>query len=131
VKTQENKVGRYITGDLEHKFWFGVQDTDDIFNYGSEETGIIRVVVFFDDLNKIENKVARFKQEFKRDFIISFDEFMDKIEKKGYLTSSADEETNTEEWNKMSVLASRIELGVKIIKELNKKQDNLYLECEC
>jgi hypothetical protein len=30
-------MGRYYTGDIEGKFWFGVQDSDDANHFGGEE----------------------------------------------------------------------------------------------
>ena len=34
-------MGRYYHGDIEGKFWFGVQDSRDAEHFGGEETPII------------------------------------------------------------------------------------------
>ena len=122
-------MGRFLGGDLDYKFWFGVQPSDDILLYGYQDERISGYVNF-EDLDKIIEQVKGYKEEFKEKFGITYDEFMKKIKDKGYLSSSSDEETNTEKWKEMSSLASRIDLGDKIIKYLNDTKEDMYFDAE-
>ena len=125
-------MGRWARGNnFEYKFWFACQDTADILTFGEEVTDVLNVNICYDDLAKIEEKVKILKEEFKALFGLEYAEFMDKIEKKGYLSSSNDEETQTDSWNGMSKKASKINLGEEVIKALKENRDDLYLECEC
>jgi len=36
-------MGRYYRGDIEGKFWFGVQDSRDAEHFGGKETPIIEI----------------------------------------------------------------------------------------
>jgi hypothetical protein len=123
-------MGRYITGSFEYKFWFGSQPSDDILEFAKQDESI-HCRIDFEDLKEIKTKVIKFKADFKEQFGIEYKDFMKKINKKGYLSSSDDAETNTTTWEEMSRCASRIQLGLKCIKELNEQKDTLYLEAEC
>ena len=122
-------MGRYLGGDLDYKFWFGVQPSDDILLYGHQEERI-NGYVNYEDLDKIIEQVKGYKDEFKEKFGITYDEFMKKIKDKGYLSSSSDEETNADKWGEMSSLASRIDLGDKVIKYLNDTKEDMYFDTE-
>ena len=124
-------MGRYITGDLDFKFWFGIQATEDILEYGvEEELDYIPVVVEFSKLKEIKEKVKRFKKEFRESFKMSYKMFRKKLDKKGCLESSDDKETHTKKWRKMLEKASKISLGEKVLKALKEKGDDLYLQAE-
>lgn len=77
------------------------------------------------DLPKVTEKLKELEKRFRDLWGIAFDDFMQKIHDKGYLSSSKDEETQTKEWDAMSRDASRIDLGRTIKKAL---EDNDYLE---
>lgn len=115
---------------MDYKFWFAVQDTVDLLEYGEEEDEMLHATIPFENLQEIKDKVKRLKKDFEVEFEISYKEFMDKIEKKGYTGSSDDPETNTDKWNDMCKSASLINLGVEVIKSLKDKGEDLYVEAE-
>ena len=114
-------MGRYITGDFEYKFWFAVQPTSDILAYGYERQDVILANILYSDLNKIKEKVEGYKKDFKRRFKTDYKTFMKKVEK-SYQPSKQKERLR---------LASLIDLGERVIKELKSKKDDLYVEGEC
>lgn len=58
-------MGRYITGDIEHKFWFGVQSSDDadFFGVSGEEPSTISYYYSGGDLAKVEEGIATCKEK--------------------------------------------------------------------
>jgi len=126
-------MGRNYYGDVEGKFWFACQSTSDLLEFGCEETpeSVLRVCVPHENLKKVEDKVIGLKDKFKKKFKVTFEEFMKKMEKKGYLSSTKDKETLTTNWDEMCKDASLIELGSKILTALKVKKDDLFIEGEC
>ena len=124
-------MGRYCTGDLEYKFWFACQPTGDILEYGVEDTSYIQVMVCYDQLKNIQEKVKTLKTKFRKKHKTTYSKFMNKIDKKGYLSSTKDKETTTNHWESMSRDASKIYLGEEIIKALKDKKDDLFIDAEC
>jgi len=126
------KMGRYCEfGNGESfKFWVGIQPSGDILEYGNENEGISGDIDY-DELDNIKEKVKGFKEYFQERFKITYEEFMEKIEKKGCLCSSNDKETKTEDWKKMLRLASKIKLGVVVIENLEKEKDGFSYYAEC
>ena len=119
-------MGRYYTGDIEGKFWFGVQPTGDLLEFGSDRSeSSLNVVVYYEEFKFHKKKLENLKINFKKNFKITYKDFIRKMNKKG------SSETNTPEWKKMCREASLIELGDKIIKALKDKKDDLYIEGEC
>lgn len=125
-------MGRYLDldGESDFKFWFGSQPSDDILEFGTQNDGISGTI-YFDELERIEKEHNNRIIEFNKKFNITFDEFMKKIEDKGYLTSSDDPETSTDKWKKMSRDASLIDLGNHIITKLKDKKDSISFYAEC
>jgi len=124
-------MGRYYTGDIEGKFWFGSQPSSDILEYGQDDSDSrIQATIYYEELDEIKEKVAKFKAEFEKKFKMTYKKFMALIKKQGYLTSSNDKTTQTIKWGKMCREASRIELGDKVIKGLKDKKDDLFVEAE-
>ena len=60
-----------------------------------------------EDLPKVKDKLKKLEKEFKENHKISVDEFLKKIDAKGYLESTADSETRTKSWREMSRDASK------------------------
>ena len=125
-------MGRYINGDLDYKFWFATQPSSDILEWGEEYNNpdITPVRIKFDDLKELEENLDKIKANFKKSFKITYEKFMSIIDKQGYVMSSSDKETNTKLWDNKCREASRIDLGIKVIKALKEKQDDLFLEAE-
>lgn len=114
-------MGRYLTvnGETLHKFWFGCQSSSDILEYGCERQVIVGSILF-EELEEIIEKVNRFKAEFEKEFKLTYDSFMENTENM----------ENIEKKDLMFKLASRIDLGEKIIKKLEETKDDLYFEAE-
>jgi len=126
-------MGRVYTFDTGEtgKFWFGSQPTSDLLEFGNDESeSRVRVCVYFEELKEHKKKVENLKKKFQERFNISYKVFMKVMNKKGYMSSSSDKQTQTKKWSKMCREASLIELGDKIVKALKNKQDDLYIEGE-
>jgi hypothetical protein len=124
-------MGRYYTGDIEGKFWFASQPTSDLLEFGEDRNDSnLNVVVYYDNLKEIEDKINLLKKSFKKRFKITYKIFLKKMDQKGYQSSSKDKETQTKKWDKMCREASKLELGLKILKALKEKKDDLYIEGE-
>ena len=125
-------MGRYIYGSegFEYKFWFACQPSDDILEFGHERQNLF-VTVYYEELKEIRKKVMKLKEEFKDKYSTSYKQLRQKIKDKGYLGSSDDPETETQLWKDMTRDASKICLGLKIIKTLKETKDDLELEAEC
>ena len=57
-------MGRYYTGDIEGKFWFGVQSSDDASFFGGEESEPNHINYYFDEshLPEIESGIKDCKR---------------------------------------------------------------------
>jgi hypothetical protein len=56
-------MGRYYHGDIEGKFWFGVQPSNDPEFFGAVEEDTDIVHYYTEDLSLIENGIAKCKEE--------------------------------------------------------------------
>lgn len=111
-------MGRYYTGDIEGKFWFGVQDSTDAKFFGGEEIEPNFVEYYFspDDLSSIVKGIKKCKEELG-EFKAKIDQFFNSI-KGGYTDeqlSGALKLSATETHQKLEWYA-RLELGEKIHK---------------
>jgi hypothetical protein len=123
-------MGRDISGDFDHKFWFAVQPSSDILEFGGQDSSRPAHSWSKDELPSIESKVAALEQEFRQTFDITVDEFFAKINAKDYQASSHDPETQTQVWAAMSVLGAKIELGRKIRDALAACDESIEVEYE-
>lgn len=124
-------MGRYMTGDLEYKFWFGVQSSEDIYEFGFEESeDSVRGYFPISKKKDIEATVSVFKKGFKVKFKMTYEQFNDTMNKKGYSMSSSDPETETEVWKEKCRLAAKISLGTCILEGFKKNKDSLFVEAE-
>lgn len=120
-------MGRYYWGDIEGKFWFGVQPTSDLLEFGHDESGSrLNVWVPFDDLQDIEEKLKTLKRAFRKHGM-PFQEFMAQLGTDGYATGGKNKEIPAAKWRTLCREASLISLGEKILAELKKKKDDLYI----
>ena len=118
-------MGRRCFGDLDHKFWFGTQPTEDILEYGRAE--LLSVVVDYENLEEIRAKVKRFKGRFRRRFKMAYREFMTRMNEEGY-HSVAKRAARSKKWASMTSLAALIDLGEDIIRALEAKRADLFIE---
>jgi hypothetical protein len=116
-------MGRYYWGDIEGKFCFAVQPTSDLLEFGHDlDDTSLNAVVYFDDLQDIEDKLRELKKAFRKHGM-TFKAFMTRWDKDGFTKKEA----HTVKWQKMRREASLISLGEKIFKALKDKQDDLYI----
>lgn len=119
------KIGRYVTGDFNYKFWFGVQSSSDIEEFGGESITTPQWSWSKKELDDIKKKVSTLKKDFKNKHKMTYKQFMNKMRKKGCTLSSDDKETETKKWESMCKDASKIDLGEHIIKALKNEE---YIE---
>jgi hypothetical protein len=133
-KLTKNTMGRYYTGDIEGKFWFGVQDSNDARFFGGDESEPSYIEYFFDgnDLDDIKfgiqectkalgknlNKLNTF---FKKNDCYSDEQLTE------YLGIDANKEEvkgiHTRELQEILTWYARLDLGRKILKCVQKHGD--------
>ncbi|MDD5519573.1 MAG: hypothetical protein PHI84_02015 [Kiritimatiellae bacterium] len=123
-------MGRYYSGDVEGKFWFGVQPTSDLLEFGYDRSDCnLNVIVPYDNLREIGRKLKALKKAFLKHGA-TFESFM-KVLNSGGSTARKKREKNPTRWQTMCRDASLIELGEKILTALRQKKDDLFIEGEC
>ena len=115
-------MGRYYNGDIEGKFWFGVQTSDDACFFGAEETTINTYYIERDDLPEVSKRL----EECKKKLGI----YKDKLDKFFNDNDSYNDSDLAKEFNidvkKLSELLewyARFELGEKIALHLISNED--------
>jgi hypothetical protein len=110
-------MGRYYSGDIEGKFWFGVQSSDDASFFGGEECEPSEINYYFEkgDLPTIKKGLNECKKqlgEYKK----QIDEFFK--DKPSYNDKQLSEYLKTTEIETEKLLKwyARQELGEKILK---------------
>lgn len=124
-------MGRYYNGDIEGKFWFGVQSSDDADFFGVEgcEPNYLEYYFEKDDLSKINKgikeclkKLGKYKKKIDEFFKIN-DSYNDEM-LSDYLKVEESKAKELLEWY------ARLELGLKIQKCV-KETDSCQFEAEC
>ena len=130
-------MGRFCTGDLEYKFWVGVQPSEDLFEYGIEkklglEPNFIEAHILFSRLTRIKVKVNQLKKRFRERFRISYRDFREGNHQMAAMGDKAFQfrRMQTTKWNSMAKLASLIDLGEHILSALEDKQDDLWIAAD-
>lgn len=123
-------MGRYYYGDIEGKFWFGVQKSNCAERFGGE----LRLSFEFDsecgDLENVNVELERIKENLGV-YLSKIDKFF-KLNKDGYTNEKLSEYLGVNE-NRLRFLLSDYadyKLGLKIKKCLIKK-GRCQFECEC
>ena len=128
-------MGRYYTGDIEGKFWFGVQSSDDGEFFGAEEQEPNFVDYYVSDIKLVEEGLEECKKKLGENKKI-LDDFFDSLQN-GYndemiITWYQDkhELTITEEYVR-GILEwyARLNLGEKIY-ECMKEHGECYFNAE-
>lgn len=123
-------MGRYYSGDIEGKFWFAVQSSDDASFFGGEESEPQVINYEFEQEHKKEvekgiaeciNKLGKYKNK--------LDEFFNKHD--GYNDEMIVKEFEIPEKKVRELLEwyARLELGEKILKCI-KEKGSCYFEAE-
>ena len=100
-------MGRYVSGDIDHKFWFAIQDTDALTRFGGTDMSMLSWYWGEEDLVECESSL---KDIWKRSI-----EYTDKsprywINKARNGVSISEEKENIQAYT----LAADFELGLKI-----------------
>lgn len=145
-----NKMGRYYSGDIDGKFWFGVQDSDDANHFGGEE-----IEMLDEDTDEAYALAYSFTKEDLEDIDAGIqeciDELGDKLPKleeyfgeggKGYfsynpqkmcedfgLPTEGNSFSGGKEYQEMMEQYARLVLGKKI-KECVERTGSCNFECE-
>tara|TARA_R110000751_G_C13622757_1_gene464798 strand:+ start:394 stop:771 length:378 start_codon:yes stop_codon:yes gene_type:complete len=124
-------MGRYVYGDIEHKFWFATQESNDITLFGGNEAEAQFINWYWDeqDIPVCEDKLKEVHRDCVKSTGISPRHWLSKVNSKGYTLSSSDKETDDETWRKGIEYAATFELGMKIRRVL-KDQGSCSVEAE-
>ena len=130
-------MGRWCCGDLDYKFWFGIQPSQDLFEYGIEqelesEPDFIEVLIPFSRLARIREKVDCLKKRFRRRFKTSYLDFR---KCNFYLAAVGNKDVQSrsmesKKWESMRRQASLIDLGDQVLAALTLKQDDLLIAAD-
>jgi len=112
-------MGRYYDGDIEGKFWFGVQSSNDADFFGVTGEQPSELYYYFDTDNKkeIEDGIKKCKEQLG-DYLMFINDFFKKHN--GYNDNTiSDAGLNVKEFNSKLVWYARLLLGEKILKQVN------------
>ncbi|MEB3215569.1 MAG: hypothetical protein VKN72_04800 [Nostocales cyanobacterium 94392] len=123
-------MGRYYSGDIEGKFWFGIQSSDDASFFGGQETEpqVLNYYFDIDDLPKIKKGIATCEKK-----LGSNKKRLDKFfaNRQGYNNKELADYLKDEEEKVATLLVwyARLALGQKIL-ECVKKQGDCSFDAE-
>ena len=115
-------MGRYYSGDIEGKFWFGVQNSYDAGFFGGNyyEPSFVEFEFSKEDLPTIKEGLKKCKEELG-DWLEKIDKFFDEVN--GYNHQIIEEHGfNSKEFNEKLEWYARYELGMKIYKYVKDKE---------
>jgi len=122
-------MGRYYSGDIEGKFWFAVQSSDDQTFFGMrEDSSFIDYYIGDDDIELIEDGIKECKKALKgklrtlRTWYNNTPAYTDE-------TAAKKCNMTVEEFNESIVWFARLELGEKIYKCVQ-EQGSCYMNAE-
>lgn len=124
-------MGRYYHGDIEGKFWFAVQSSDDGEYFGMRESQNY-IEYYSDDLETAEEGVKECKQELSG-YLKKMDKFFNSVD--GYndtmLSEALDLEGKEHDEKRRNLLVwyARLRLGKKIVACI-KEQGSCYYSAE-
>jgi len=114
-------MGRYYNGDIEGKFWFGVQSSDDALHFGAIEQEPAYIDYYVDDIEQVEDGLKEARDELGQDeqrlndYFDKHNSYNHEILIKHYKETYIIDLTEKELSRKLELLA-RIDLGEKIHK---------------
>ncbi|MAH46364.1 hypothetical protein CMI37_11070 [Candidatus Pacearchaeota archaeon] len=124
-------MGRYYNGDIEGKFWFGVQSSDDADFFGSEGTQPDQLEYYFDEDNlpDIKKGIATCLEELghMKEMLDLFFEHQN-----GYNDAMLEETFNIEKEDIQPILEwyARLRLGKEILECVESQRDcSFTAEC--
>jgi hypothetical protein len=121
-------MGRYYHGDIEGKFWFAVQSSDDGDYFGMREQEPSYIPYYSDDLELAEQGVKECK-EVLRGYLTTMRKFFNS--RSTYTNQSLAEalKASEEETGHLLVWYARLTLGEKIVKCI-KEEGSCWYEAE-
>ena len=122
-------MGRYYSGDIEGKFWFGIQSSDDGEFFGMEpNTSFIDYYIDDSDMDIIEQGLKRCKQQL-RGHLTKINKFFSG--KHSYSNKKLSEvlNVNEEATHDLLVWYARLELGKKIHEQVL-RDGSCYMNAE-
>lgn len=117
-------MGRYYSGDIKGKFWFGVQPSDDASFFGGQEIEPSYIEYYFnkEDLEDINNGIKAC-----RDILGNYEqEFNDYFKKNNGYTDEDMQKTfdlTKLQFNELITFYARLKLGLKILDCVEKNED--------
>jgi hypothetical protein len=108
-------MGRYYSGDIEGKFWFGVQSSDAADRFGVEGVPPETELVYSydeDDLPSVEEEIASIISTIGEDNIAKLDAFFDEVN--GYNDDILKEHGISDIFEKHISDYADLRLGIKI-----------------
>ena len=120
-------MGRYYHGDIEGKFWFAVQSSDDGEYFGMRET-CNSIQYFSDDLELAEKGIKECKKAL-RGYLTKMNKFFDS--RSSYTRKSLEEtlELDETQTDKLLMWYARLRLGRQIVACIE-EQGSCYYEAE-
>jgi len=131
-------MGRYYNGDIEGKFWFAVQSSNDGEHFGAVEDSWIQYTVYSDSLkDEVKPGIKKCRKE-----LGSFKERIDNyfLGNNGYndetmaqeMSVEYDEDISKDKLRSMLTIYARLELGLKIEAWMeNNPGESLEFSAEC
>ena len=106
-------MGRFYTGDIDGKFWFAVQGSDDATYFGCEDGEVTTTNYYVEDIKKVEDGLGECKKKLKG-FIRKLDKFFKENDSYDEDTLSKYLNVNLDKTKKLLTQYARLELGNKI-----------------
>ena len=131
-------MGRYYNGDIEGKFWFGLQSSDDAEYFGAVQDNWIQYEVYCDSLEDEVKPGIKTCREELGDYEQRFDKYF--IENNGYNDNTMAEEMSKEydEYisegtiRSMLTIYARLGIGLQIEEWMEANPgENLNFTAEC
>lgn len=114
-------MGRYYSGDIEGKFWFGVQSSTDAEHFGAVEHEPNYIEYYVDNIEAVDEGLTETRQALGDDeqrlneFFKEHDSYNDKMVVTFY-KEKYDIDITEKELNRKLTLLARLDLGEKIYK---------------
>jgi predicted DNA-binding protein YlxM (UPF0122 family) len=130
-------MGRYYNGDIEGKFAFGVQPSNDADFFGVMGTEPSVLEYYFDETNledinegikKCENQLGEYKDKLDY-FFKAVNGFNDEIVK-DWFKKTYNEDMPSDKFEKLYAILARLELGIKI-RDCVQKNGECQFTAEC
>lgn len=119
-------MGRYYNGDIEGKFWFGVQSSDDAEFFGGSKYESVEYQFEEDDIPDVKKGIGKCEIELGEN-LKKLKEFFE--EHNGYNDEMLKKETGIENTQEALIWYARLRLGKKILVSL-KNKGHCYFDAE-